>query len=322
MYKSFFKNPLKNSEKFQLLCMRHYVSNSQLVNDIAKIKKRYDVIIIGAGHNGLVAANYLAKFSKKKLKICLLEQRHLLGGAAVTEELYPGFKFSRASYLLSLFRPTILKELDLMRHGILKFYTRNPSSYTPLLESDPQYKKARSLTLSSDLAYNKSQILKFSKEDAKNYGNYEDWLNEICSLLEPFIDNPCFDPKQLDRKNLLKKINYARSYISSIKTAKSFINNYKDIYRLFTESAANILDDWFESDVLKATLATDSVIGAMLSPYSNGSAYVLLHHMIGSVDGRKGVWAYVEGGMGSISKTLALNAKQQDVDMFTSQKVI
>jgi phytoene dehydrogenase-like protein len=321
MYKSFLNKVIKYNENLKLLNIKRYASNSSLVNNIAEIRKHYDVVIIGGGHNGLVAANYLAKFSKKKLKICVLEQRHVLGGAAVTEELYPEFKFSRASYLLSLFRPTILKELDLMRHGTLRFYTRNPSSYTPLVESDRQYQKATSLTLSPEKSFNKSQISKFSKEDAKNFEKYEDWLTEICTLLEPFIDNPCFDSKKLDQRNLFKRLNYARSYISSIKTAKSFIRNYQDIYRLFTESAANILNDWFESDVLKATLATDSVIGAMLSPYSAGSAYVLLHHMIGSVDGRKGVWAYVEGGMGSISNTLAINAKQQGVDLFTSQKV-
>lgn len=99
------------------------------------------MVIVGGGHNGLVAANYLAKFSKKKLSICLLEKRHVLGGAAVTEELTPGFKFSRASYLMSLFRPIIIQDLDLMRHGMLKFYTRNPSSYTPLAQNDPQYDK-------------------------------------------------------------------------------------------------------------------------------------------------------------------------------------
>lgn len=146
-------------------------------SDANKLKSSYDVVIIGAGHNGLVAANYLAKFAPKPLKICVLERRPVIGGAAVTEEIVPGFKFSRASYLFSLFRPIIIKDLDLMRHGILKFYMRDPSSYTPLLESDPQYTpSSRSLTLSSKHSFNCEQIARFSKKDAQQYELYEKWF--------------------------------------------------------------------------------------------------------------------------------------------------
>lgn len=142
---------------------RSQSTSAKYTTDPSKLKSKYDVVIIGAGHNGLVAANYLAKFSKKKLKICLLERRHVVGGAAITEEIVPGFKFSRASYLLSLFRPVIMQDLDLMRHGMLKFHLRNPSSYTPLLDTDPQWRKDRtSLTLSSDHIFNRQQISKFS----------------------------------------------------------------------------------------------------------------------------------------------------------------
>ncbi len=149
----------------QLDLSHPYSTRVDYTTEPSKLKSKYDVVIIGAGHNGLVAANYLAKYSQKKLKICVLERRHVIGGAAVTEEIVPGFKFSRASYLLSLFRPVILKDLNLMRHGMLKFYLRNPSSYTPLLESDPQWRKDRtSLTLSSDSKFNAEQIAKFSKK--------------------------------------------------------------------------------------------------------------------------------------------------------------
>ncbi len=152
-------------QRRQIEISRSYSTPVQYTTESSKLKSKYDVVIIGAGHNGLVAANYLAKYSKKKLKICLLERRHVVGGAAVTEEIVPGFKFSRASYLLSLFRPVILKDLDLMRHGMLKFYLRNPSSYTPLLSTDPQWEKNRtSLTLSSDSRFNAQQIAKFSKK--------------------------------------------------------------------------------------------------------------------------------------------------------------
>ena len=157
-------------------------SSSKYTTDISKLKSKYDVVIIGAGHNGLVAANYLAKFAKKKLKICLLERRHVVGGAAITEELVPGFKFSRASYLFSLFRPVILQDLDLMRHGMLKFYLRNPSSYTPLLETDPQWRKDRtSLTLSSDHDFNSQQIAKFS-EKVSSGREWIFWLYEMLTM--------------------------------------------------------------------------------------------------------------------------------------------
>lgn len=257
-------------------------------NNFKNIKSKYDVIIIGAGHNGLVSANYLAKFSPRPLKICVLEQRDVIGGAAVTEEIIPGFKFSRASYLLSLFRPQIIKDLDLMRHGILKFYTRNPSSYTPLLESDPQFKKSTSLILSSNTGFNYEQISKFSVRDAKNFEKYEYWLNNVCEFLQPFMDKSPPNTHVIKNASTISKLKYLKKYVPDLKTAKFFAYNFDDIYRLFTEPAANLLNEWFESDVLKATLATDSVIGAFLSPYSEGSAYVLLHHIIGGIDGKKG----------------------------------
>jgi phytoene dehydrogenase-like protein len=293
MYKNLTKFSIKSNTSFHnvLKYSTQAKLSSPYANDPDKIKSKYDVVIVGAGHNGLVAANYLAKFSpRKNMKICVLESRDVLGGAAVTEEIFPGFKFSRASYLLSLFRPVILKDLDLMRHGLLKFYTRDPSSYTPLLENDPQYSlNSRSLTLSANAEFNSREISKFSKRDAKRYEHYEEWLNKICSVLEKFMDIPPPSLTELkSRTSLLKKINYLRGYVSDFESAKFLANNYEDIYRLFTDPASNILNEWFESDVLKATLATDSVIGAMLSPNSPGSAYVLLHHIIGGIDGKKG----------------------------------
>lgn len=297
------KNKLLNE-----LCRRH---KSTIHNDPNSLKSKYDVVIIGAGHNGLVAANYLAKYTRKPIKICILERRDVVGGAAVTEEIVPGFKFSRASYLYSLFRPRIIQDLDLMRHGMIKFYLRDPSSYTPLLETDVQYSAgATSLSLSSDVKFNRQQISKFSRKDAAAYEEYEKWLGNICSLIEPFIDQPPVSLKRLkEKRGLLSKFKYIKSYIGNYARIKGLADTYEDIYRLFTESGANLLDEWFESDVLKATLATDSVIGAMLSPYSVGSAYVLLHHVIGGVNEQKGAWAYLEGGMGSLSQCLAVNAK-------------
>ena len=137
-----------------------------------------------------------------------------------------------------------------MRHGMLKFYKRNPSSYTPLNETDPQFNKnRRSLTLSSNMQFNYAQISKFSIRDAENYKRYESWLNEICGVLEKFMDMPPPNSRKLlEKKNLLSKLNYIAPYVSDLKTAKFFVNNYEDIYRLFTEPAAHLLDEWFQSD--------------------------------------------------------------------------
>ena len=150
-------------------------------------------------------------------------------------------------------------------------------------------------------------------------------MHDICQSLESFLDKTPPSLKKLnEKKNLLSKIMYLKSFISNFEQAKFFALNYEGIYRLLTEPTTNLLDEWFESDVLKATLATDSVIGALLSPNSAGSAYVLLHHIIGGVDGQAGAWAYVEGGMGSISNCLAFNAKTEfkdQIDIFVSQEV-
>ncbi|RNA16878.1 pyridine nucleotide-disulfide oxidoreductase domain-containing 2 [Brachionus plicatilis] len=314
---------LKNSIKISKIDLHRQIWRNFGTNDIKNIKSKYDAIVIGAGHNGLVAANYLAKFSPKPIKICLLEQRHVVGGAAVTEQIIPGFKFSRASYLLSLFRPQIIQDLDLMRHGILKFYTRNPSSYTPLLPTDSQYTKSTSLTLSSNSKFNYEQIAQFSPKDAQNFQRYETWLNNVCEYLEPFMDKAPPSAQFIKNSSTVTKLRYLKKYVPDLKTAKFFAHNFDDLYRLFSEPAANLLNEWFESDVLKATLATDSVIGAFLSPYSEGSAYVLLHHIIGGIDGQKGVWAYVEGGMGSVSDCLAKNLESfgDQVEIYVSQEV-
>lgn len=255
----------------RLIISKNYsnYNTSSLISNKDELKSKYDVIILGSGHNGLVSANYLAKLSKGKLKICVLEKRHLIGGAAVTEEIVPGFKFSRASYLFSLFRPTIIQELDLMRHGVLKFHKRDPSSYTPLLHTDYQYNpKCRSLLLGPHAEKNYNEIKKFSNHDATKYADYENWLYEICSVLEPIMDNGPPDLKILKQKgNSIKKLKYLFSYAKSLltlDTANKMSENVDDIYRLFAAPASDLLNEWFESDVLKATLATDSVIGAMV----------------------------------------------------------
>ncbi|ESO95151.1 hypothetical protein LOTGIDRAFT_117673 [Lottia gigantea] len=265
------------------------------------IKPKYDVIIVGAGHNGLVAAAYLQKAG---VDVCVLEKRHVIGGAAVTEEIIPEFKFSRASYLLSLFRPQIINDLDLKKYG-LKVYLRNPSSYTPLREPGGLNGKTTSLTLGMDSTFNKQQIAQFSIKDSHNFELYEEVLSKVVNCIEPLLDRV---PIQVTRD--IKQSLSAKKY--DLQTVLAFLSSYKKteqdlstFYELMTAPAIKILDRWFESEPLKATLATDSVIGAMLSPHSPGSGYVLLHHVMGELEGVKGAWGYVEGGMGSVSTAIS-----------------
>ncbi|XP_046645219.1 pyridine nucleotide-disulfide oxidoreductase domain-containing protein 2-like isoform X2 [Daphnia pulicaria] len=278
-----------------------------------KHSSSYQAIIIGGGHNGLVAAAYLQLAGFKK--VCVLERRHVVGGAAVTEEIVPGFHFSRASYLLSLLRPSIINDLELKKHG-LKLHLRDPSSYTPLSSDYWKGDGPRSLTLSSDLDFNRKQISKFSKRDAEVYESYEKWLSRLVAAIDPLIDSKAVD------------LNFPGSFYSNIKSlmtvAKSAYKLRKDIgsfYDLMTAPASKLLDQFFESEPLKATLATDAVIGAMMGPHSIGSGYVLLHHVMGGVEGKQGAWAYPEGGMGAVSSAMAKSAVEKGATIFTDQTV-
>ncbi|XP_059148751.1 pyridine nucleotide-disulfide oxidoreductase domain-containing protein 2-like [Physella acuta] len=281
-----------------------------------QLKSQYDAVIIGAGHNGLVSAAYL---QKSGLDVCILERRHVIGGAAVTEEIIPGFKFSRASYLLSLIRPQIMKDLELKKYG-LKIYLRNPSSYTPLLEPAGLNGKATSLTISRDSKKTAEEIAKFSLKDAKAFGDYEKQLDRIVSALDPLLDNP---PVPISNKGLSLKEKWTgfKSALALGSSLKSIGSDLPAFYELMTAPASKILNKWFESEPLKATLATDSVIGAMISPLHPGSGYVLLHHVMGELEGIKGAWAYVEGGMGGVSQAIANCAVDHGASVFCNKQV-
>jgi phytoene dehydrogenase-like protein len=247
------------------------------------MKKTYDAIIIGAGHNGLVTSAYLAR---QGLRVLVCEKRTIIGGAACTEEIVKDFKFSRASYLLSLFRPKIIDDLNLRQHG-LKYYFRDPNSYTPI--KNPINENQRSLLLSSNQEFNRQQIARFSKNDAENFHKYEQWLMNISRAIDQLIYSPPPDLIQM-RKNS-KIFDRFRAYNYSFKIfynlfQKLGFNGSIDLYQLLTSSASRILDKWFESDLIKATLATDGLIGAMLGPYDSGTGYILLHHVMGGLDGR------------------------------------
>ncbi|XP_052196518.1 uncharacterized protein LOC127803920 isoform X1 [Diospyros lotus] len=293
---------------------RRYLSSSGNAGLNALKEKKWDVIVIGGGHNGLTAAAYLARSS---LSVAVLERRHLIGGAAVTEELIPGFKFSRCSYLQSLLRPSIISELELKRHG-LKLLKRSPSSFTPCLDG-------RYLLLGPDRDLNHSEISKFSKRDAEAFPRFEKQLEKFCEFMDPLLDSP--PPETLQgissfssriRNNLKKSAFWAHCLRQAITLGQKEMVEFMD---LLLSPASKVLNKWFESDVLKATLGTDAVIGTMGSLSTPGSGYVLLHHVMGGTDGDRGIWSYVEGGMGSVSMAIGKAAMEAGAYIVTHAEV-
>ncbi len=271
-------------------------------------RSAYDAVVIGGGHNGLVCACYLAKAGKR---VCVLERRHVLGGCATTEELWPGYKVSTAAYVISLFQTEIVRELKLKSHG-LEILPRSPSSFTPLPDG-------RSLLMGPEPGLNEREISKFSTADAAAYPKYEKLLEKIAKQLEPVLNETAPDPLPLPsdwrRTSIAKKMRDTKKLWSLYQAMASLGDELPAAVEILTGAARPILDRWFESDILKATLATDAIIGAFLSISSPGSAYVLLHHVMGEAGGARGVWGYVRGGMGGLADSLASVAKELGVDI-------
>ncbi|XP_070833890.1 pyridine nucleotide-disulfide oxidoreductase domain-containing protein 2 [Chaetodon trifascialis] len=281
------------------------------------LKPQYDALVIGGGHNGLVSAAYLQKGG---LKTAVLERRHVLGGAAVSEEIFPGFHFSRCSYLLSLLRPHIYADLELKKHG-LKVYMRDPHAFTPLLEDGVRGAPPRSLTLGSDVAMNQKEIAKFSQKDAKAFPEFVAHLEKLAEAIHPLLDAPPVDIPGVTAGSLRKRLAAAKTLTPIVRCGLKLGTNIPDFYEIITAPIMKILNRWFESEPLNATLATDAVIGAMTSPSNPGSGYVLLHHVMGELEKEKGAWGYVEGGMGGVSKAIASSARSHGVDIFTEKDV-
>src|SRR5213596_3078423 len=257
----------------------------------------YDIIIIGAGHNGLVAAAYLARAGRKML---VLERRDLVGSCVVTEELWPGFKVSTASYVNSLFRPEIIRDLELKRHGFVML-PRSPSSFTPLPDG-------RYLLMGPDKAMTQREVSKFSKKDAENLPKFEAMLERVASFLEPMLVETPATSWSLAPGNLIQLAKTAWNF------RKLGADGQKAI-EILTGAANPILDRWFESEEVKTTISTDAIIGAFATPSMPGTAYVLFHHVMGECDGVRGVWGYVRGGMGALSNAIASAAKEKGAEI-------
>jgi phytoene dehydrogenase-like protein len=264
----------------------------------------YDAIIIGGGHNGLVTACYLAR---AKWKVLVVERRYIVGGACVTEEnIFPGYKVSTAAYVNSLFRPEIIRDLRLRDYGF-ELLERNPSSFSP-------FAGGRYLMLGADPALNAREIAKFSSADAQSYPKYVAMLERVASVIEPTLIQTPPNPVRPGIGDLLA---LGRLGLS----AKRLDGALGEAVEILTGAARPILDRWFESEELKATLATDAIIGAFAAPSMPGTAYVLFHHVMGETNGARGVWSYVKGGMGGLTQALARAAAELGVEIRTAAEV-
>ncbi len=261
-------------------------------------------LIVGGGHNGLVCAAYLARAG---VAVTLLERRDRLGGACVTEELWPGYRVSRAAYVLSLFRPVIARELALERYG-LRLLPRSPASITPLADG-------RALVLGGGTASDVAEIERFSRRDAERWPGFEHWLEDVAAAVEPLLDDAAPSFTGLAPRNLGR---WARLGRAGLRIGKRL----PETLRLLIGPARPLLEEFFESEPLRATLATDAIIGAFAAPSMPGTGYVLFHHVMGTLGGRRGVWAYVAGGMGALSDALAAAAREAGASLRTDAEVI
>jgi phytoene dehydrogenase-like protein len=260
----------------------------------------FDVIIIGGGHNGLVAAAYLARAGKK---VVVLERREIVGGAAVTEEIFPGYRFSEFSYVVSLLRPEIIRDLELPKHG-LKILPL-PSTFTPTEDGDY-------LAAWDDHDLTRREIYRHSPRDADAYDEFSRVMARAAKAIKPIIGLVPPDPSSLswrDIKGMMKLGKYGMSLSS---------HELDMLAKLVTQSSGDLLDDWFETDALKGTKACSGIIGTYLGPRSPGSAYVLLHHYMGEIDGAFRAWGFAKNGNGGVSAAIASAARALGADIRTS----
>ncbi|MCI0336332.1 MAG: NAD(P)/FAD-dependent oxidoreductase, partial [Acidobacteria bacterium] len=265
---------------------------------------QYDVLIIGGGHNGLVTAGYL---SRAGLKVAVLERRHVLGGACVTEEVWPGFKVSTLSYLCSLLQPRIIDELELKRFGY-HILPKDPSFFTA-------FPDGRHIFFWQEMKKTVAEISKFSEHDGKVYPSYEDDLAHLAEWVESLLLET---PPNIVRRKLTDLMTLGKFGLRTLKLGDQGLTR---LVKVMTQSTRDFLNERFESEEIKTTLATDGVIGTNGGPATPGTAYILLHHVMGGAAGQRGLWGFIRGGMGAISEALARSAESKGATIRTNAEV-
>jgi phytoene dehydrogenase-like protein len=275
-----------------------------------RVAQRYDAVIIGGGHNGLVSAAYLARAG---LKTLVLEQREVLGGAAVTEELIPGFRFSVFSYVVSLLRPEIIRDLELPKHGldILPL----DGTFTPLREGEGPGTGGDYLWRVNDHGRTMRELRRWSASDAEAYEEYGQLMVDMARFIKPILSIVPPDPTSLDPRPLLPLAGLARRFQQLTERQQAVF------VQLMTMSAADFLDQWFETDPLKATMAASGIIGTYQGVRSPGTAYVLLHHYMGEIDGAFRAWGIPKGGTGGVSNAIGNAARALGAEIRTEARV-
>ncbi|MFN2488250.1 MAG: phytoene desaturase family protein [Actinomycetota bacterium] len=264
--------------------------------------QRYDAVIIGGGHNGLVSASYLARAG---WRVVVLERRHVLGGAAVTEEVFPGFRFSVASYVVSLLRPEIIRELELPKHG-LEILPLD-GTFTPL-DDDHLWRV-------NDHGRTMRELRRWSRTDAEAYEEYGRLMVQMARFIKPILSVVPPDPAERDPRQWLPLLGLGRAFMGLPDDQKAVF------VQLMTMSAADFLDQWFETDPLKATMAASGIIGTFQGIRSPGTAYVLLHHYMGEIDGAFRAWGIPRGGTGGVSESIGSAARAAGAEIRTEASV-
>ncbi len=265
--------------------------------------KQYDAIIVGGGHNGLACAAYLARAGRSVL---VLERRHVLGGAAVTEEIFPGFKFSVCSYVVSLLRPQIIRDLELPRHGLEILPLE--CSFAPAVDGP-------GLVRWPDARRTREEIARYSAKDASLYPEFGREMAQLARLVKPVIDEPSPDPASLHPTELLRLARLGKPF------RELGARGIHQLVKMMTMSAADFLDEWFESDVLKAPMSVSGIIGTYLGVRSPSTAYVMLHHYMGEIDGAMRAWGFSRGGTGEVSMSIARAAQAFGAEIRTEAPV-
>ena len=264
----------------------------------------WDAIVVGAGHNGLVTAGYLARAG---WKVLVLERRHVVGGACVTEEVFPGYRVSTAAYLVSLMQERVVRDLELRRFGY-DVLPKEPAYFAPYLDG-------RHLFMYADQRRTCAELARFSARDADRYPAYEEFIERMARFVEPMLLEA---PPNVPPRDLRDLMSLGRLGVRALRRPPKEIG---ELVRIFSGSVREILDDWFESDELKLALATDGVIGTNGGPSSAGTGYVLLHHVMGGVGGVRGLWGFVRGGMGALTEALKRSAEAYGAQVRTNAAV-